>query len=355
MKTNFQKLHSLLLDEKPEKADVVVWLQGDRYDRGKKILEIYKAKYAELIVISGNNILIGPKTRFGENNIGLPEMRNFLIKGGINKKNIIVDDGALNTKNQSTNIIKLAKKNAWKKIILVSSSYHQPRAFLSILKAIQIVGYDCKIINQSYYVKNNMTVSGRKVNTSELIKNEISKINKYQLKGDISSYEEGFDYIDRQSVEQNTEFKFRLATIDDAVLLLRWRNDNETRKSSVHGEKIIMKKHIQWLEKLFQNGNRNIYIVEREGFPVGTIRTDNTNGIVELSWTVAPEARGKGIGKKMVLVFANQLKGLIKAKIKFNNTASIHIAKYIGMRQYYVRKGILYFSRLCSRRQSNKK
>jgi len=28
--------------EKPQKADVIVWLQGDRYDRSKKVLSLFK-------------------------------------------------------------------------------------------------------------------------------------------------------------------------------------------------------------------------------------------------------------------------------------------------------------------------
>jgi len=66
--------------EKPQKADVIVWLQGDRYDRSKKVLSLFKEKWADEIVISGNNILIGPTKRKGENNISLNEMVEWLKK-----------------------------------------------------------------------------------------------------------------------------------------------------------------------------------------------------------------------------------------------------------------------------------
>jgi len=57
----FRKIYSLLLEEKLQKADVIVWLQGDRYDRAPKALELYKKVWGKKIVISGNNVLIGKK------------------------------------------------------------------------------------------------------------------------------------------------------------------------------------------------------------------------------------------------------------------------------------------------------
>ena len=51
----------------------------------------------------------------------------------------------------------------------------------------------------------------------------------------------------------------------------------------------------------------------------------------ELSWTVAPEARNKGFGKKMVQIAAEKIGGRITAQIKEGNEASVAIAKGIGL------------------------
>ena len=73
---------------------------------------------------------------------------------------------------------------------------------------------------------------------------------------------------------------------------------------------------------------------DESGNEVGVVRFDELrDGSIELSWTVAPEWRGRGIGKKMVskalglpLVVAKQL----KARIKKNNLASQKIAQAVG-------------------------
>jgi len=69
--------------------------------------------------------------------------------------------------------------------------------------------------------------------------------------------------------------------------------------------------------------------------PVGTIRSDYhlEENCYELSWTVAPEARGRGTGKWMVAILANQLHDKnIRAEVKSENIGSIKIAEYAGMK-----------------------
>lgn len=343
----------MLLKIKPEKSDAVIWLQGDRYDRGKKVLKIYNSGFAKKIVISGNNILIGPNARAGENNIGLMDMKKYLINNLVDRSNIIIDDGALNTKEQSIHITKLAKKNNWKKIILVSSAYHQPRVFLSFVKASQLISYKIKIVYQGFLTGKNNISSGRTSKNNALMKDESLKIKNYQAKGDIASYKEGFNYL-RTLVTTKMKLKFRLVTIADANILLKWRNDPETRKSSHNSQKISKDEHIKWLKTSLKNSNRKIFIVEYKKHPVGTIRSDKKKDITELSWTVAPEARGRGIGKEMVAFFANQIIGPIRAEVKVNNEASKRIVEYAGMKFSYKENEILYYRRLAIDSSKNK-
>ena len=344
MNSNFQKLYNLLLKDKPEKSDAVIWLQGDRYDRAKKVLEIYRSKLAKLVVISGNNILIGPSTRVRENNIGLSDMKNYLIENGVSQNDIIINDGVTNTKEQAIQIIKLAKQINWRKIILVTSAYHQPRTFLSFVKATHLFSYNGKIINQGVKISDDKIISGRPVGIGFLMKEELNKIKVYQLKGDIASYVDGFDYLEKNS-NTSKKIKFRLATINDANLLLKWRNDLKTRKSSHSVSMIRMKDHIKWLTFSLKNYKRKIFIAECVGVPVGTVRTDFSEGVSELSWTIAPEARGHGFGKEMMITFANHFYGPIQAEIKIDNKFSKHIAEYIGMKFSYEENGILHYIR----------
>ncbi len=164
----------------------------------------------------------------------------------------------------------------------------------------------------------------------------------------------------------------RPATMNDSTILLQWRNDSETRRASHNSKEIEQMEHIEWLFNLIDNPDKKLYIawekIEESPYwhdedqseyyisivnPVGTVRIDYkmNKDYDELSWTVAPEARRRGIGKLIVKMVANQYKDkLIKAEIKMDNIASIKIAEYIGMRfnykdtinniLHYFRKGI---------------
>lgn len=87
-------------------------------------------------------------------------------------------------------------------------------------------------------------------------------------------------------------------------------------------------------------------IAEEDGIPVGTVRIDYADGIYELSWTVAPEMRGRGIGKKMVSLVVQQIESPIRAKIYAGNEASVKIAEYCGMSYDREEDNFLFYLRL---------
>ncbi len=115
--------------------------------------------------------------------------------------------------------------------------------------------------------------------------------------------------------------KLRPARMEDAQILFNWRNDPETRLASVHSDRVIWAEHLAWLKK-----QRALLIAEYHGVPVGTVRIDGT----ELSWTVAPEHRGEGLGRQIVSL-AMRL-GPTAARIKATNVASQKIAAAAGFR-----------------------
>ena len=110
--------------------------------------------------------------------------------------------------------------------------------------------------------------------------------------------------------------KLRKATFNDWEILLKWRNDIETRKSSHNIEMVKEKGHKEWFKNSLENKNRQIYIAIEGSQPVGTVRSDCDKDIYLLSWSVSPDARGRGIGKLMVKMLVNQLNANIRAEIK---------------------------------------
>lgn len=168
-----EKLSILIFNEPLKKADAIIILAGDGYFRLGQAEDLYRQKWASKIVISG-----GPLDKdYGS----LPPkyLAQWLKKRGIEEKNMIFDEKAGNTREQAVNIMALAKKNKWKKIILVASPHHQLRAFLTFLKAMQETKIKLQIINSParnlpWFEKNKW---GKRI---DWLKLESKKIKKYK-------------------------------------------------------------------------------------------------------------------------------------------------------------------------------
>jgi len=154
-------------------------------------------------------------------------------------------------------------------------------------------------------------------------------------------------------LRNKNKLSLRLATMQDSDLLLQWRNDPQTQQASHNGEKVEKAEHIKWLSSVLQSKDRKIYLAEKDGQLVGTVREDYSDSTCELSWTIAPDMRGKGFGAKMVALITNQSTTKIKAEIKKENKASIRIAENVGMIFEKERDGILYYSKKAALKGEN--
>lgn len=125
------------------------------------------------------------------------------------------------------------------------------------------------------------------------------------------------------------ELQLRPATLADALLLLAWRNDPVTRKNSRNQAVIAQDAHMAWVKTRLHE----IYIAEDKGVPVGTVRAEKGKESTQLSWTIAPNVRGQGYGKAMVLKFVreNIPDHRITATIEEGNYASEAIASALGL------------------------
>lgn len=65
------ELQDMVLAQPPCKADAIIWLQGDRFDRAQKCLDLYQAGFAPLLVLTGNNQFLGKDVRPEEDNVSL--------------------------------------------------------------------------------------------------------------------------------------------------------------------------------------------------------------------------------------------------------------------------------------------
>lgn len=124
----------------------------------------------------------------------------------------------------------------------------------------------------------------------------------------------------------------RLATERDAETLLAWRNDPITRANSHNTDLVALDTHLAWMQSLPHRGIL-LLIAERAGYPpvpCGTLRVDPGDHPV-LSWTVAPSARGYGIGTAMLRMFVAGTPNVpYRAEIKHDNAPSIRMAQACG-------------------------
>ncbi|OGJ60199.1 hypothetical protein A2635_05520 [Candidatus Peribacteria bacterium RIFCSPHIGHO2_01_FULL_51_9] len=132
----------------------------------------------------------------------------------------------------------------------------------------------------------------------------------------------------------------RKATMADAQRLFDWRTDALTRENSISTHPVEWDGHLAWLERTIggaaartRPSTTSLYVAEVAESPVGTVRTEEKDGYVEISYTIAPEWRGRGLGKVMaVLCKEEYLAGKnLRALIKKGHVPSEAIAAALGL------------------------
>lgn len=123
----------------------------------------------------------------------------------------------------------------------------------------------------------------------------------------------------------------RPVVFEDWELLLEWRNDPITRENSINSNPVEEKSHKEWLTKSLTSPTRELYILEDNSTPVGTIRSDqHGDDTYILSWTISPNHRGKGYGTKMLNIFLQDKSGTYLAEIFEDNISSIKMVEKNG-------------------------
>lgn len=131
--------------------------------------------------------------------------------------------------------------------------------------------------------------------------------------------------------------RVRQASDADARLLLSWRNDPETRGWSRDTDPISLEDHLEWLRGVLASPARLLLIAETaDATPVGTVRFDRLG---EASWevsiTVAPECRGRGLARRILQAGERELmgrgfRGTVLASVHEDNAASVALFRAAG-------------------------
>ena len=123
---------------KLERADAIVAISGgDTEARTNEAIHLQKEGWADNLIFSG-----AAKDPGSPSNAEI--MRRGAIEAGIAANSIDVEELALNTLGNAEGTAKIVRERGYKKIILVTSKYHQRRASLEFR---HLIGSDVKIIN----------------------------------------------------------------------------------------------------------------------------------------------------------------------------------------------------------------
>lgn len=159
------------------KADAIVVLGGATGERVYYACELYKKGYAPKLIMSGGKLAW--ELNWSE------LMQRQALQQGVFEKDILLEEEAASTYENATFVLPIIKKQDFRKIILVTSSYHTRRAYKTFKKVFG--DHDIKIMVAP--VKSNKHVKFRSLNwwtrheDAQLVIFEYIKLVAYWFKG----------------------------------------------------------------------------------------------------------------------------------------------------------------------------
>lgn len=128
----------------------------------------------------------------------------------------------------------------------------------------------------------------------------------------------------------------RLATQDDVLDILQWRNEALTRSMSRDTEVIEELEHRKWFNKVLNDPKKLLLIGIYEERKVGMVRFDRCNEAQwEVNIIVNPEARGQGLGRHLLEIALERLQNIyalksVLAVVHLKNEPSLRLFKALG-------------------------
>lgn len=123
-----QKPDQLHINEACHKSDAIVAISGgDTAARTDEAITLYQNEWAPILIFSGAaQDTSGPSNALA--------MKYRAQKAGVPESAILIEEASVNTEQNAANTQKLIRENNLKRIVLVTSAYHQRRANLAFAK-----------------------------------------------------------------------------------------------------------------------------------------------------------------------------------------------------------------------------
>ncbi len=139
-----------------------------------------------------------------------------------------------------------------------------------------------------------------------------------------------------------TSYALRRVSEADAAAIREWLNDPDTLRWARNPQPVSGDEHRRWLRAALHDDRRVYRLVLENRTPVASVRYDRLDGIrvagVEVSILVAPEARGRGVGRVSLELGEKELRGAwpdvvsIDAVVHRENIASRRLFECCGYR-----------------------
>jgi len=139
-------------------------------------------------------------------------------------------------------------------------------------------------------------------------------------------------------------FTLREVTKSDWSFLLDLRNDKITRQMFFNSDLVSLSEHKSYIKNVTTSPNKNIFILEYNDTPVGTITEDRLEkGELELSYTISPMYRRKKIAQIMISIYLIGQKGVFLCAVKEENTPSIKMIEKVGFKFFKTEKRVNFY------------
>jgi uncharacterized SAM-binding protein YcdF (DUF218 family) len=168
-------------------GDAIILLEGDGKARVGTCVRLFEAGLAPRIVASGGMDQPAGGCRHSR------FLKEDLLLAGIPEQAILVEDRSRHTRDQAVEVMALARAQGWRRILLVATHYHQYRAYLTFLKAMDEAGLELEILNAPARDPNWFEDPGwgRRI---DLLESELEKIETYSAMGHLASFARAIAY-----------------------------------------------------------------------------------------------------------------------------------------------------------------
>lgn len=172
-------------------SDAVVVFSGDGKMRLDAAVGILRQRAAHWAVVSGG--VDDPP-----HSLNAADSARYLVERGLHPERIICDNDSQNTRDQAEYLAALCARMNFERVLLSTSPYHMPRAFLTVLASLRAAGLSDSVVVLPLPAGNAPWTGkpdGLEVTRMGLFDGELRKIEEYRAKGHVASYAEGLAYL----------------------------------------------------------------------------------------------------------------------------------------------------------------